>query len=293
MSVFHPRTASARQRPERGVVPEPPDASFWLERTPLPTPRRADPAKPGRQAFAPPSTACPKCDSPLAPSEAACPSCGLRRIMFNRFRASSADRVPEALEKLWRQVEAQWSDASLHERFLAQVSLCGAYAYAAARYRRAAKQRQSDAISNLQLERLSRMVHAVMAVSAVKREADKHGRPYRRVLVFLVLLVGLGALGSLYMIHRRNKSGQESIERVPSSITVRRGRSIGPDGKAAPAFGGMRALKGRADAGDENDQGDLGDEGQGPRDEQDNQDDRYDRREPGGDRGDEGSVEEE
>ncbi len=220
-------------------LPEPPEASFWLERTPLPTARRAGPGPSGRSALAPPGTVCPKCDSPLSPSEPACPSCGLKRAMFGRFRAGVDDRVPPALEALWSEVETHWSEPELHERFLAQVSLCGAYAYAAARYRRAARLRQSDAIARLQLERLSRMVHAVMAVSAVRPGSGASGaHPYRGLVAFLVILVGLGGFGSLYLFHKR---GAPVDDRVPPSIKVRRGRSLSPDGRPAPAFGGLHA----------------------------------------------------
>ncbi len=246
MSASRSRTSvRARFTPGGSPIPEPPDSSFWLERTPLPTPRRADPARSSRAAFAPPGTVCPKCDSPLSPSEPACPSCGLRRVMFGRFRAGAADRVPAQLELLWRDVEAQWADPALHERFMAQVSLCGAYAYAASRYRRAAKQRQSDAIANLQLERLSRMVHAVMAVSSVRAAEERGARPYRGLIVLLVFLVGLGAFGAIYLFHRRSARTQETIDRVPSSIKVRRGQSLGPNGGPAEAFGGLRAAKGK------------------------------------------------
>jgi hypothetical protein len=263
--------ASAQGRTEPGgaaVVPEPPESSFWLERTPLPIPRQALMGGDlGRSPLAPPSTVCPKCDSPLSPSEVACPSCGLRRVMFGRFRTSSMERVPHTLEKLWRQLEGEWASPELHERFLAQVSLCGAYAYAASRYRKAARQRQSDAIANLQLERLSRMVHAVMAVSAVRAEGERDGRPYRGVVILLVLLVGLGGAALLYLFHRGGPS--EQIERVPPSIKVRRGRNAAADGRPAPAFGGLRATApNRADAGadeeaDESEAGDRAEEGSG------------------------------
>lgn len=250
------RSARPRAAPG-GAMPEPPEAMFWLDRTPLPGARRpatdASPRARRRSIQVPPSTQCPKCDSPLSPSEAACPSCGLRRAMFNRFRASASDRVPAALEKLWRELEAHWTDPELHERFLAQVSLCGAFAFAASRYRSAARKRQSDAISKLQLERLSRMVHAVMAVSAVRTGArERASRPYRAMMVLLALVLVIGGAAVMYMVSKRGS--QQSIESVPPSIKVRRGRSLGADGKPAQAFGGLRAANpraGRADAGDE------------------------------------------
>jgi hypothetical protein len=248
------RVSTARRRDAQGggALPEPPESSFWLERTPLPTARRpGDAGARARSPLMPPGTMCPKCDSPLSPSEPACPSCGLKRLMFARFRASAADRVPPGLERMWRRVESSWSDPELHEQFLAQVSLCGAYAYAASCYRRAARQRQSDAIAKLQLERLSRMVHAVMAVSAVRAES-KTARPYRGLIALLVMLVALGAVASLYMLKKRGASAEQSVERVAPSITVRRGRSLGADGKPTRAFGGLRAAgnKGRAGAQD-------------------------------------------
>ena len=163
--------------------------------------------------------------------------------MFGRFRANT-ERVPPALEELWLEVEQNWSDPALHERFLSQVSLCGAYAYAASRYRRAARQRQSDAISKLQLDRLSRMVHAVMAVSAVRPGQERGARPYRRMVFLVVLLVGLGGIGALYMVKRGGE--QERMDRVPSTIRVRRGRTLGPDGRPSKAFGGLRAPSGAA-----------------------------------------------
>lgn len=179
--------------------------------------------------------------------------------MFNRFRASASDRVPAALEKLWRELEAQWSDPELHERFLAQVSLCGAFAFAAARYRRAARRRQSDAIAKLQLERLSRMVHAVMAVSAVRTGTRERGsRPFRAVMVLMVLMIAVGGAAAMYRFKKRGAQTPD-IDRVPPSIKVRRGRSLGMDGKPAQAFGGLRAAgakASRADAGEEPDQAD-------------------------------------
>ena len=255
--------ASARPRTPpggAGVMPEPPEAMFWLDRTPLPgapRPAAGGAPRPRRRSIqVPPSTQCPKCDSPLSPSEPACPSCGLKRAMFNRFRASASDRVPAALERLWRDLEARWSDPEMHERFLAQVSLCGAFAFAAARYRRAARQRQSDAIAKLQLERLSRMVHAVMAVSAVRTGARERGaRTFRPVMVLMVLMLVVGGGAAMYMFKQRG-AAQETIERLPPSIKVRRGRSLGMDGKPARAFGGLRAAgakAARADAGEEPD----------------------------------------
>jgi hypothetical protein len=245
------RVSTARRRDAQGggALPEPPESSFWLERTPLPTARRpGDAGARARSPLMPPGTMCPKCDSPLSPSEPACPSCGLKRLMFARFRASAADRVPPGLERMWRRVESSWSDPELHEQFLAQVSLCGAYAYAASCYRRAARQRQSDAIAKLQLERLSRMVHAVMAVSAVRAES-KTARPYRGLIALLVMLVALGAVASLYMLKKRGASAEQSVERVAPSITVRRGRSLGADGKPTRPFGGLRAAGSKSRAG--------------------------------------------
>jgi hypothetical protein len=237
------RSPAARPRSARragAALPEPPEASFWLERTPLALPRRAAaPAGPARAPRTPPGTVCPKCDAPLSPSEPACPSCGLRRAMFGRYRVGAADRVPAALEALWQVVEAGWSDPALHERFLAQVSLAGAYAYAASRYRRAARARRSDAIAAAQLERISRMVHAVMAVSAVRAEGGRGARPYRGAVALLLVLVALGGLGSVFALRRRG-----AVDPAPApatTIVVRRGRSLGPDGRPAPAFGGLRA----------------------------------------------------
>jgi hypothetical protein len=165
--------------------------------------------------------------------------------MFARFRAGAADRVPPGLERMWRRVEASWTDPALHEQFLAQVSLCGAYAYAASCYRRAARVRQSDAIAKLQLERLSRMVHAVMAVSAVRAENKTGARPYRGLLALLVMLVALGGIAALFMLKKGGRA-EESVERVPPSITVRRGRSLGTDGKPTRPFGGLRAAGGKS-----------------------------------------------
>ena len=252
------------------AMPEPPDAMFWLDLLHAAARRAA--ARPRRLARAcwwsiqaPPSTQCPKCDSPLSPSEPACPSCGLKRVMFNRFRASASDCVPAALEKLWREVEAHWSDPELHERFRAQVSLCGAFAFAASRYRSAARRRQSDAISKLQLERLSRMVHAVMAVSAVRAGARERGaRPYRAVMVLLAIIVLVGGAAAMFMFSRRGAT-PASVVSVPPSIKVRRGRNLGMDGKPARAFGGLRAAGAagatRADAGDEADDGQADEDG--------------------------------
>ena len=263
------RSARARTAPGGAAMPEPPEAMFWLDRTPLPGARRpgpdGSPRARRRSIQAPPSTQCPKCDSPLSPSEPACPSCGLKRIMFNRFRASASDRVPAALEVLWREVEAHWSDPELHERFLAQVSLCGAFAFAASRYRSAARRRQSDAISKLQLDRLSRMVHAVMAVSAVRSGARERGaRPYRAVMVLLAIIVLVGGAAAMFMFSRRGAT-PASVDSVPPSIKVRRGRNLGADGKPARPFGGLRAAGGagapRADARDEADEGQADQDG--------------------------------
>lgn len=234
-----PRAASS--------LPEPPEASFWLERTPLPTfhrppasPARAAGKPHGRSAMAPPGTVCPKCDGPLSPSEPACPACGLKRAMFNRFRAGTRSIPPATLQEQWAEVEAGWSDPERHERFLAQVSLCGAYAYAASRYRKAARARGSDAISKLQLERLSRMVHAVMAVSSV-RQADERARPYRRLLVFGAVVIAVASLVGMWMFYRGRAGDEQAGEQLEPSIKVGRGRSIGPGGRGAPAFGGLRA----------------------------------------------------
>jgi hypothetical protein len=175
--------------------------------------------------------------------------------MFNRFRTGAIDRVPATLEEQWAEVEAGWSDADRHERFLAQVSLCGAYAYAASRYRKAARQRGSDAISKLQLERLSRMVHAVMAVSSVRQSGDdvKH---YRGLMILLALLVVVGGLAGLWFF-QRSRSAAQDVQPLEPSIRVGRGRGAGTGGRGGPAFGGLRAkmpprlAAGEGEAGDE------------------------------------------
>lgn len=247
-------------------LPDAPEASFWLERTPLPIlhrPATRPAGKPGgRSALAPPGTVCPKCDSPLSTSEPACPSCGLKRAMFGRFRTGAMDRVPATLEEQWAEVEANWGDPDRHERFLAQVSLCAAYAYAASRYRRAARERRSDAISKLQLERLSRMVHAVMAVSSVRQAGEDRPHPYRRMIVLLALLIGLGSIGGVYLFHRRSASADQRPEPLAPSIKIGRGRSLGTDGRAAPAFGGLRAKVPKPAPADGED-GEAGEAGEG------------------------------
>jgi hypothetical protein len=160
--------------------------------------------------------------------------------MFNRFRAGTRSIPPATLQEQWAEVEAGWSDPERHERFMAQVSLCGAYAYAASRYRKAARARGSDAISKLQLERLSRMVHAVMAVSSV-RQADERARPYRRLLVFGAVVIAAASLVGMWMFYRSRSGDEQRLEQLQPSIKVGRGRSIGAGARGAPAFGGLRA----------------------------------------------------
>jgi hypothetical protein len=89
------------------------------------------------------------------------------------------------------------------------------------------------------------MVQAVMAISSVRAAEENGARPYRGLIVFLVFLLGFGAFGTIYMFHRRSAKTQESIDRVPSSIKVRRGRSLGQDGRPAEAFGGLGTGKAR------------------------------------------------
>jgi hypothetical protein len=115
---------------------------------------------------------------------------------FARDREAS---VPPEVAAAWAKVDAAWSDAAAHDRFVELVAATTSYPWAAQRYREALRLRPDDPVAGEQLARLAKMAEATLFAGAARRPS-KAPMPYRGALVLLAALIFLILLGLGYAV---------------------------------------------------------------------------------------------
>lgn len=148
-------------------------------------------------AAAEPTPRCPKCDAARAGAAPACPRCGLSADRMDGYAAARDADVPAAVAAAWERVVASWDEPAGHDALLALISQHGAYAWGAARYRDAARERPGDPVAARQLERLRRATELTLLATAT-RPKDRTAGPYRASTAVLVVLVVAALAGLLY-----------------------------------------------------------------------------------------------
>jgi hypothetical protein len=160
---------------------------------------------------------CPKCGEPQKPA-AACRRCGLIIARWNPARASA--EAPPALgdvgaaAALFAACEAAWGDRARHDAFLAHCEAGGAWAFAAAAYRRQTAVPERRAVAEERLQEIR--VRAEKALAIVARAApDKPpANPMRSVVALAIVVLLLVA--SVVYISGKMRSG-ESRRSAPSA----------------------------------------------------------------------------
>jgi len=158
-------------------------------------------------AAAPPSVplpsgdmVCPKCQDAQPPA-AACRRCGLVQEKWRRPSPLSpaGEGAPATREgpALWEACVARWEDPAAHEAFLDFCRRTGEFAFAAARYRAALKERGGrDAVAEDRLRQV-RSLAELTFLRPSRRTGDgatQEGSPYKNTV--LILTVGLALLGA-------------------------------------------------------------------------------------------------
>jgi DNA-directed RNA polymerase subunit M/transcription elongation factor TFIIS len=158
-------------------------------------------------------TACPKCGEPQTPGPA-CRRCGLAVAKWPDWNdlADAGDSSivlgdVRAAAALFENCVAAWDDVAKHDAFLAHCERAGAWAYAAACYRR---QTANPERRTLALTRLSDIrTRAEKALTIAPREAEaKPAKNPTRTLIILVVVVVLLVAGIFVITGRMAPHGR-------------------------------------------------------------------------------------
>jgi hypothetical protein len=169
---------------------------------------------------------CPKCGH--APRRGdACPRCGL---VFARWSGASAPSLggasapdsPEGAEanRLWAQVELTWTTDRHHDAFVEHCQKHGLFAYAAARYRAAQKERGAGAepIATRKLTLLGTSAEAALRATAAAADvrARAAAAASRRPLLILALVGTITSVVVLaYLVFRDPPAEDEGPGAIP------------------------------------------------------------------------------
>jgi hypothetical protein len=160
---------------------------------------------------------CPKCDRPRGNNEVACPGCGLATERMANYAATRDATTPPEVLAAWERVAASWDDTAAHDALFNRVTATGNYAWAAARYRDAARSKpQEDATSQRALERLRRAAEVTLFASKTRTDDEK--TPYRGpIAVLVVFVIALAGL----LLYQLVRGGQQPAPDDPPGAQVR------------------------------------------------------------------------
>ena len=157
---------------------------------------------------------CAKCGTVVLEADAACRSCGL---LVERMSDYEPEQVgDEDLLEIWADVEADWTDDDVHERYLGRVVELDAYATAARQYR--ARAQSGDSRAQAYLERVGRMAQAVLTRKAAADEDREE--PFRGVALLLIFLLLAAGIVGVYAVTKVRGAGGEPA--VPTGLGSRR-----------------------------------------------------------------------
>lgn len=170
---------------------------------------------------------CPKCSRPVASDAASCPSCGLTREKFLGFASAGPAAAPE-LVSAWKRAEESWGKSSVHEDFVAEISLSGNYRAGALWYRQASTDPVRAGKALEMLDRVQAMATAALMSAKPKLEVEKE--PYKNVLILLMVMLFLGAgVGFILMSGNDAKPAPENTpEYEPSFARPKKPGASGP-----------------------------------------------------------------
>jgi hypothetical protein len=102
-----------------------------------------------------PLPTCPKCGTERR-DQRACPRCGLAGAHMAPFLAALDATVPTSVHSAWRRVREDWRITAHHEELLQLTIQHQCYAWVAAKYREASRERPGDQLADAQIVRLRR-----------------------------------------------------------------------------------------------------------------------------------------
>ncbi len=163
----------------------------------------------------PPTGSCPKCGEPHSKPSSSCRRCGLSVAKWPTWNALDAGDSAivlgdvRAAASLFDRCLASWEDSSRHDAFIAHCASAGAWAYAAACYRRQTADVARRPLAQARLADIR--VRAEKALAIMPRDADakpaKNSNP-TRTLVILVIVVVLLVAGIFLITGRMAPHGR-------------------------------------------------------------------------------------
>jgi hypothetical protein len=164
---------------------------------------------------------CPKCDRPRVDSDIACPGCGLSTERMANYELARDAATSPAVMAAWENAVTHWHDRAAHDALFERVTATGAYAWAAARYREAARARKSDdPVAPHALERMRRAAEATMLGAAKTTRAatnTESATPYRSTLALLGILV-VALIGLLAYQLIRSQRADDPDDPPPAQV---------------------------------------------------------------------------
>jgi hypothetical protein len=139
---------------------------------------------------------CPKCKTVLT-GAVACVRCGLSRGRMARYARESMPPIVDALAVAWKRATLNWENVEHHDEVLRLVIANDAWAWAANKYRSAARKRPDDEITAAQLKRVEKGLLATTL--ALRTPRDTQGKtPYRGAVMFLAIGILALVIGGVW-----------------------------------------------------------------------------------------------
>ncbi len=154
---------------------------------------------------------CPKCGEARVPERAACGKCGLANDRMPAYSEAHEATAGDDIRAAWDRAVADWASPSRHDELMQLVARHGIYAWAAGRYRDAAREQPDDPIARRQIERLQKAAEATMFASAATRP-DRTPAPYRATVAVLGLMIVAIIVGFAYAILKHADSNPDTPE---------------------------------------------------------------------------------
>jgi hypothetical protein len=145
------------------------------------------------EAEATASPACPKCGKQRSLESKSCPRCGL---VFDLWQAESSvplANLDDAGMELWRKIEANWSDTTLHEELLKHCLQTGSLAAAGRLYRERLDQDPKDSIAAHMQGQVLAKATVMLSVQRTQPRASMVRSRWFWLIVLLAMAMGIAA----------------------------------------------------------------------------------------------------
>jgi len=142
------------------------------------------------EAEEPATSTCPKCGRKKTTDAESCPRCGLVFALWHEENESPATSLDDTGNDLWRKIEEQWTDSTLHEEFLKYCLQANLLSAAGRLYRDRLDEDPKDAIAaQMQNQVLAKATLGLTIHRSQPRE------PVTRSRWFWIIVLSAMALG--------------------------------------------------------------------------------------------------